>query len=206
MACRWETGRCPSSRDALHIAVKNGSRSSMHSLRIVVGMGSRLHDFDGEHMITSRTSSSVHARKFESDVTAVGRILGSGWPIVALWTDSTLSLKNLRNPSAVRMEGGGVPWFVSRLPQLGWCAALARQSSWPVVVFLLEEVNVLLSHCLYPFHSIFSTPSSSVTPLESSAVASDGSAVGIDSDSGLTLEHAVCSGTNRSATRHKQVS
>ena len=71
MACRCETGRCPSSRDALHIAIKNGSRSSrssMHSFRIVVGMGSRLHDFDGERMITSRTSSSVHARKCESDM------------------------------------------------------------------------------------------------------------------------------------------
>ena len=50
------------------------SRSSMQSLRIVVGMGLRLHDFDGERMITSRTSSSVHALKFESYVTAVGRI------------------------------------------------------------------------------------------------------------------------------------
>ena len=158
----------------------------MHSFRIVVGMGSRLHDFDGERMITSRTSSSVHARKCESDVTAVGRILGSGWPIVAPRTDLTVSLKNLRNPSAVRMEGGGVPWFVSRrriyhwFPQLGWRSALTRQSSWPVVVFLLEEVNVLLAHCLYPFHSIFSTLSSPVTPLESSAVPPDGSAIGIE--------------------------
>ena len=46
----------------------------MQSLKIVVGMRLRRHDFDGERMITSRTSSSVHARKFESDVTVVGRI------------------------------------------------------------------------------------------------------------------------------------
>ena len=67
-----------------------------------------------------------------------------------------------------------------RFPQLEWRAVLARQSSWPVVVFLPEEVNVLLAHCLYPFHSIFRTHSSPVRPLESSAVASDGSAVGIE--------------------------
>ena len=42
----------------------------MHSLR-TVGMESRLHDFDGERIMISRASSSIHARKFESDVPAV---------------------------------------------------------------------------------------------------------------------------------------
>ena len=36
MAWRWDTGRCPSSEDALHIAVRIGSRSSMHSSRLLL--------------------------------------------------------------------------------------------------------------------------------------------------------------------------
>ena len=116
MAWRWDTGRCPSNKDALNIAGRNESRSSMQSLRIGVGVGSRLHDFDGERIMISRASSSVHAQN--SKVTwrrwTVSQAADDHPSPVALRTDSTFSLKNFRNPSAVRTEGGGVLWFASR--------------------------------------------------------------------------------------------
>ena len=112
MAWRWDTGRCPSNEHALHIAGRNESRSSMHSLRIVVGMGSRLHDFDSApepHLPYTPENSKVTWRRWTVSLAADDHPSP-----VALRTDSTFSLKNLRNSSAVRTEGGGVLWFASR--------------------------------------------------------------------------------------------
>ena len=62
MADFWELGRCPSSSDLLHIAVMNGSNSGKHSLRTLVGIGFREHDFDFEDVMNLWTSSTKSSR------------------------------------------------------------------------------------------------------------------------------------------------
>ena len=74
---------------------------------------------------------------------------------------------------------------------LAWCDRISEYQWWTVLprsghsadvagVLRWHRTVVLLAHCFYPFHSIFSTLSSPVTPLESSAVPPDGSAIGIE--------------------------
>ena len=77
---------------------------SITSLRMKVGIGSRLHDFDGEFIMILRNSSLVKLAKSVIDEEAGVDDVGVSFPSVLALTAATLSWKNFRKFSAVIVD------------------------------------------------------------------------------------------------------
>jgi len=116
MALRWVVGRVRRCIDALHILVMYGIKTRRNCFRMLVGIGSSSHDFDGATVMTLATLSSVQSWKLLNVAAAGGRNVVAGpWP-VSLRTASTFLIKKSRKSWADEMLfGNGLDFDAPRI-------------------------------------------------------------------------------------------